>query len=1129
MIVPDEQERLAALDTATSHHVESPAGAGKTLLLTTRFLKLLTEVRHPREIVALTFTEKAAREMQNRIAGYLRMAFADTPPASEFERNLYDLAAEAIHKHRDTIHYLTSSDGLLIMTFHAFCYHMTQRAPLEAGVAPDCRVVDDADFRIMCHDTVTEAIDRIARDAAIGASVKKALEGHLLRLNGDFRQLTEDLKTVIRNRAVFTDIVSTVAGSGGDTEALADTLHKRLNIYIENRLHRLQTAFTATSLGAEWPSFIGNLRDNAAVAADVLPSKLPGTQWSDLLSWRSVSSCCVTKQGTPRKSFGPSSGFYSGFKKTRWGSLISSLNTSLAEQLRDITLFPLRDEISRDNNALTDFLLLAVETIVYFETMLRKRHCVDFTGLEQAALRLLNDEDPSDLHLHLDSTLRHLLVDEFQDTNYAQWRMIQQLTSGWQPGDGRTIFLVGDPKQSIYSFRNAEVQLFFRAAYGIPLPSGGFLPLSHHTLTTNFRSTGKLIRWTNDLFGSSIMSNPDTDVDEVSYHPARPVDGTPDGDDISLAIFAHETKSEAVSREAQWIAASIKEIIARTRGSESIAVLLFTRRRLKTYLTALKDTSIPSQVKEGLSLTDRPEVNHLLQICRFFARPHDDFAAAALLRSPWSWCDLDTFYAVSTQTSFSWQEKIRRARTRSLVLERLSSALDTAVKRLGRDSLSDVVRRFWDDCDGPAATAYMYGMAGVSNCRHFLQMLDALEQGTPIETIRRLESSLDDLYEPLDPTSTDSPVSVMTIHRAKGLEFDRVFIPALDWRPLADRPTDRQPYHVETVPGCEGTHMIAMSPDRRYGDIGSAYAVVKHLANKRQWGEAKRWFYVAVTRARKSLVMSAACSFKDDETDIPKKSVLSWVWEHYGLDASATLPTASELTVSVNPPIPTTVRDQEPAHSRPDGTAWIVTPESPSYVMTTPPSHDSGVPFPQAELSPPYDTEAGDRHRIRGIIIHRLLQTCIDGSSMPSEKAVASALQAEGISVSDAVHDARGVIDEAAATLDDPFIKKLVGAAGNDVKTEWRIENIPTTGHVRPGIIDLAVHDGRTWWIIDFKTSRPYDDEDRDHFFERECRIYCFQISAYEEMIRAATGSSLSDIKKGLYFTFFQRWYEIND
>jgi len=1127
MTVPDEQERLAALDTTTSHHVESPAGAGKTLLLTTRFLKLLTEVRHPREIVALTFTEKAAREMKSRIACYLRMALADTPPTSEFERKLYGYAAEAVHRHRDAIHYLTSSDGLLIMTFHAFCYYMMQRAPLEAGVAPDCRIVADVDFRTMCHDAVTESMTRIAQEAD-GTPVKNALEGHLLRLNGDFRQLAEDLTTVIRNRGLFTDIVSTIADSGGDTEALADTLHKRLEIYIRNRLHHLRTIFAATPLGAEWSFLIEDLRDHAAVAGDALPPELPGTHWHDLPSWQSVASCLLTKQGAPRKSFGPSSGFYSGFKKTRWGSLISSLSSPLTGQLQDIVLFPPHDDINRDNIALTDFLILAAETIVHFEAMLRKRHCVDFTGLEQAALRLLNDEDPSDLHLHLDSTLRHLLVDEFQDTNYAQWRMIQQLTSGWQPGDGRTVFLVGDPKQSIYSFRNAEVQLFFRAAEGIPLPSGGTLPLSHLTLTTNFRSTGKLIRWTNDIFSSTVMANPDTDVDEVFYHPACPVDDAPDGDDISLTVFAKDTKSEAVSQEAQWIAGSIKDTIARTQGKESIAVLLFTRRRLTTYLSALKDTSIPAQIQEGLSLTDRPEVSHLLHACRFFARPHDDCAAVSLLRSPWSWCDLDTVHSVSTQTSFSWQEKIRRASTRSPVLENLSTALDTVVKRLGRDSLGDVVRRFWEDCNGPAATAYIYGMAGVANCRHFLQLLDGLEQGTPLETVRRLESGLDELYEPADPTTTDSPVSVMTIHRAKGLEFDRVFIPALDWRPLADRPTDRQPYHVETVPGCEGLHMIAMPPDRRYDDTGSAYTVVKDLTDKRRWGEAKRWFYVAVTRARKSLVMSAACRCNDDDISIPKNSVLSWVWEHYGLDTGMTLPATSDLTLSVNPPVPPAVRDQEPAHPRPDGTAWTVTPESPPYVMTTPPSHDSDAAFQQAESSLQYDAAAGDRHRIRGILIHKLLQTAIDGASMPSENSVVRALRAEGMTPSDAAHAAGNLIDEAAATLNDPFIKELVTTAGNNVKTEWRIENIPITGHIRPGIIDLAVHDGRRWWIIDFKTSRPYDGEYLDEFFAREVRLYHSQIQAYEEMIRAATGDGSSNTKKGLYFTAFQRWYELN-
>ncbi|GAJ03337.1 unnamed protein product, partial [marine sediment metagenome] len=187
------------------------------------------------------------------------------------------------------------------------------------------------------------------------------------------------------------------------------------------------------------------------------------------------------------------------------------------------------------------------------------------------------------------------------------------------------------------------------------------------------------------------------------------------------------------------------------------------------------------------------------------------------------------------QDAESWVEKIRLTAKIHPEMNLLLNAIDQTLLRAGRDPLGKTVKEFWEALDGPRLTACLYGMAGVANCLRFFEILEDAEQGIPQETLNRIEVILDSLYEPIDPTTSRSQVQMMTIHRAKGLEFDCVFIPFMDYRPLTSGPKTPPPYLLERMPGAGDKHLIAMGKDRRTEEPTPTYRLLKKLQREREW------------------------------------------------------------------------------------------------------------------------------------------------------------------------------------------------------------------------------------------------------------------------------------------------------
>lgn len=1118
----DKVPRSLALSPAESFHVESPAGAGKTSLLTARFIRLLAVVDHPHEILALTFTNKAAHEMRERVGSVLRQAEKGTPAKDPWVNSLLPHAGQALKKHARHGHLLNSPDGLRITTFHSFCLLLVRQCPWEAQVPLEAAVASDEDQSDLLieavRNTQQEIFARPRQDL-----VRQALQHRLLHMNNNWPALEAELVQLLARRDLLADLIHEVQAAP-DMNYLNQVLHKRLARLVSSRLGDLGKSFAATELGPNWPYLRAYLYEKRKGNSGDIPATLPGSSWDDLPAWQAIAELCLTKTGTIRKQFAVTNGFCQGFAATQWAEYIKGLPEKVVLHLQALRQLPWSDAPLTDIEALFDLILLISKAMQVYGALCHRRGVMDYVELEWAALRALGEEDsPTDLQLLLDRRLRHILIDEFQDTSRNQWRLLQHLCAGWARGDGRTIFMVGDPKQSIYGFRKAEVSIFTEAKEGLPIPGQGYLKLSPLNLTTNFRSCAGLINFTNEIFGQTVMANPDTPLDEVPYQAFLPAPGQEAEGRIALAIFTKNNDKmpeEARIREAVWVAQEAKRL-SRQCNAQKIGILLPARTHLAAYLKALAGEGLQVQVQEGILLQDRPEVMDIFSLARALVRPHDDLSWASLLRSAWCWVGVDVLYDLSREKGITWAEKIAafsQDMAAPEVLKTLWGSMSRQGPEIGRRPLADLVNTIWEELAGPAAVCARFGPAGVENCRRFLHILTAAETGIPEETLIRLELLLQTAYAPPDPLAVRSPVQVMTVHRAKGLEFDFVFLPYLDWNPLGGSSKESPPYLLERLPGLAGEYLIALRPDRRQKEGNKLYGLLKGIWEKRQLGESKRLFYVAVTRAKKELYLSGLATEADGQYRARRYSFLSYLLAHnrpkskvdFLIDPAPAKRAAPEISSQAELPAPIPFAAEKLPY------------------RTISPSGLKGE-APRARESWPMSAQGpeGDYALARGTVIHRLLEHLAQGKGFPGENALVAAIRAEGIDEQTSLESAKAIRAEVEACLKEKFCAHILRPGHPFAASEWIIEDQAGPGTIRSGIIDRVVFDGRYWWLVDYKTTPLPPDTAIAEFLRKQESYYREQLLAYREMLVRSQQVDPSKVRLMLYFTAIPRPHEI--
>jgi ATP-dependent helicase/nuclease subunit A len=1124
LIERDIRARETALDVSRSFIVQAPAGSGKTELLIQRYLCLLAIVDSPEEVLAITFTRKAAFEMQLRVLAALRKAYEGREGESDHERKTLAYARAVLARDEEHDWRLLDSPGRMrIETVDAFSAGIARSLPLSSGLGGAGSTAADAEVDQVYRDAAAATLDYLAAGEGPGESVERVMR----HLDNNAGLYLSYVSRMLASREQWLEIT----GSGAMTDVAADTARRQLERNVEDVIRRqlevLQALLPPVCFD-ELPSLLEYAGSNlAAAGATESPlaalagvGRIPSTEPNDRDGWRAVADLLLTKQGEWRKSITKNEGFPAGSKavKQRLFDLIDDLHRidDLREALHRTRSLPsprYSDEQWAVLVALFELLPLAVGEL---RRLFGERGVTDHTEIALSAGRALGSSDePGEVALMLDYQVQHLLVDEMQDTSISQYELLKKLTAGWTPDDGRTVFCVGDPMQSIYRFRDAEVGEFLLARKrGI-----GSIELEPLTLRRNFRSGEHLVHWFNTVFSQVMPLKDDVAVGAISYADSAPVEERANqGEHRVYPLFGADTDTEA---------ACTRDIIRRCleeNPDDQVAVLVRGRSQLSTLLPLLRREGLEYQAVEIDRLTDLPEIIELVALTRALAHHGDRLAWLALLRSPWTglcWADLHALTRNDVTSSVA--ELLQDAERQSAMsqdgrrrAERLLAALMPFIERNLTESFRDIVEGAWHALGGPAL---LTDGEQLDNVYRYFDTLDRIAVAGTLDDVRELESRLD-TERVSSNVGSACRLHVMTMHKAKGLEFDHVVLHGLG---RVTRGSTREVLNWLYLPDEAGRGEMLISPvgPRAELDNDPLHQFIEATEREKDRMEQDRLLYVACTRAMKSLHLVGHTGVSADGERLNRpdsRSLLSRLWraveplyeeafQSWVETGDATAEESSGLA------LPRLRRFTAPWQApQPD---IVVVPER--AIAEDSRGDDKPVEFDWV----------GSITRHTGTIVHRWLQRLGDGRLEISADDLSrlrpvSRRWAASLGVSS--DDVDTVCDQSENALrgiltDDKGRWVLFGAGACELPLSGILD-----GRVESVVLDrVRIDDDGTHWIVDYKTSL-HEGGDLARFLRQESDRYRPQLARYAaiygELVEAP-------VRTALYFPLLQTFLEV--
>ena len=888
IMLSDAQARERALTVHRSFIVEAPAGSGKTGLLIQRFLLLLAEnaVETPEQVLAITFTRKATAEMRHRILQALQdaarpLSAEDLGALGKFQHITRELAQKVLA--RDAVlnwGLLQQPQRLNIRTIDSLCGEIAGHLPILSGLGGRLQPVDDA------RPLYAEAARRTLQElASSDATLADALRLLLLHRDGRLGEVQQLLAEMLGKRDQWARLIplgNDLAPDYLDTvirPRLEGVLRDMITAALEDVLTRFPQAelLALAELGAIAARALADEDIESDLAICLGSPFAPKAEASCIAHWRALAGLLLTKEGTWRKSINKTMGFPTTSKdKPRMLQLLARLSAdeALREALFALNSLPPAQYSEEEWRVSKALFHLLRHGMAQLRVAFAERLQCDFIELSMASVEALAGGD-SGLAAAMGMRFRHLLVDEMQDTSISQYNLLKRLTQGWD-GAGQTIFLVGDPRQSIYLFRQARVEQFARA---ISEHSLGDIPLEHLQLTANFRSHHALVAAFNEHF-ATIRPHQITARDTMPPTPAaaereiKPARFT-DADPAHIGLHWHpqilngngepDEKKTARALEAATIGALVEAWCERPLMEKhaSIAVLVRAKSHLTLIAEELRKRNIRYRAVEIDALAGQQEVLDALSLLRALLHPADRVAWLSVLRAPWCGLSLHDLHTLSGGDDTNYAklciEELIASREQLLStegrdrLQRTHAILTSAATQRGRLPVSQWVQSAWHSLGAPLyLTAAEY-----SNVHSFFHLLDACEEQGDVIDAHLLLEKLGTLFAP-DSQDEAVHVELMSIHKAKGLEWDVVFVPSLDRRGgsgnqpllewLENPPAVAQSAHlaVETL--------ALLAPIPRKGVKGeSLHSYVRKLREQVERMEQRRVFYVATTRAREEL------------------------------------------------------------------------------------------------------------------------------------------------------------------------------------------------------------------------------------------------------------------------------------
>lgn len=1094
--IADAGERKEALDVSRSFIVQAPAGSGKTELLMQRFLKLLSISDKPEEALALTFTRKAAGEMQNRIIGAIERAKEGCKPCGPHEEVTLELARVALETDRRLGWDLLDNPGRLkVKTIDSFCSSITRQMPVLTGLGGNLSITEDPEE--FYKEAALRTLSMVEDDSPDGQAVRKALK----HLDNSVVALTKRLVRMLGHRDQWLRHIKRDLGD----EDLRGLLERSLKGLIEDELGRIKSAIPAP-VSESLPAFARyagrNLLDSDSPIRQLGGiEEIPGPYADELPAWRGLGDLLLTKEGGVRKAVNKNCGFppngseakgmKEGFQELL--DLIRS-DARLIDSLKKIKGLP-EPKLSPEDWEILDALihLLPIAQRQLLEVF-REQGTVDFQEVSLSALSALGTEDdPTDLMLALDLKIKHILVDEYQDTSRVQLELLKALTRGWTPGDGRTLFVVGDPMQSIYRFREADVGLFLDARInGI-----ASIPLEPLTLKCNFRSQANIVDWVNSTFAGAFPSNEDIATGSITYSPSVSTRPAIEGAVPQVCLF--EQRDDAAE------ARSIASIVKGAASGESVAILCRSRAHLDAVVSALKKEAIPFRAQQIDALNKRPAIQDLHALLRALHHPFDRVAWLAILRAPW--CGLTKAdllrLCMGDRVSSVWEILNDNERLRGLSddgakrVEGFKDKLGKALALKGRIRPGGLLEGLWIDLGGPATVA---DDAETEDCEAFFDLVEDVTEAGEV-CLERLTDKMEGLYASHGKKEGVN-VDLMTVHKAKGLEFDHVILPGLGKK---SRAADKK-----LVLWMERADGIIFAPmEKKGGEQTAVYGLLKSVDREKDELEMARVFYVAATRARRRLYLFGHINgIADDGIKVEKASFLAPIRRVLAQDMIIRNAAAEEIEAKARPMLkrlPSNWRCAAPA-----------------------PPIDVGRPVKEVEAEPEFYW-AGEAVKHLGTVVHGYLcaiarQGLDNWSAKLAEgqrQNIIGRLRALGLNMKDAKEASIKAVDIIKTALGDEkgrWILKGRAEAQSELALAGVVKN-----EVVHAVIDRTFVEDGVRWVIDYKTSL-HEGGSITEFLENEKNRYRGQLERYQELLKKA-GEEL-EIRKGLYYPALKKFIE---
>ncbi|SEA47317.1 ATP-dependent exoDNAse (exonuclease V) beta subunit (contains helicase and exonuclease domains) [Desulfuromusa kysingii] len=1102
-MIADFDQRAAAIDISHSCIVQAPAGSGKTELLIQRILALLAVVEKPQQILSITFTNKAAAEMRQRLLQALEAARDKACPTEPHAAKTWNLAFQALQHHGDSL--LRNPAQLNIQTIDSFNVTLVRKMPWVSrfGSLPEITKDADALYRL--------AAERLLSQLETGGAGQQQIMVLLRHLDNNVGLVSQLLVGMLRQRDQW--LRHMLSHRENTRQSLQQGLERLCSDYLKSVKELFPHALIPDLLGCF--NFAGmNLAESSHEGYKSCDS-LPGIEFVDLPQWLMIADLLLTSAGTLRKTVTKKNGFPAGREHQTEKQRMLSLLQQLESESRFVTQLAAIRRLPHAGYSDSQWLLL--ETLIELLPVLvaelwlvfRAHGQADFSEIALKANYALGDaEDPTDLLLQIDHDLHHILVDEFQDTSRLQYQLLNTLTSGWSQGDSRTLFLVGDPMQSIYRFREAEVGLFLQSFKG--LFGEASLHLKPLQLCCNFRSQQGIVAWVNTTFSSIFPASMDAAKGAVSLSRAVAVKPDLPGDSCRFYPF--------IGRNDTAEALQVLELVKQKQAEDpeqSIAILVRGRNHLKEIMPLLRLHEIPYQAQDIDLLGARPAALDIVHLTRALLHRADRLSWLAVLRAPWCGLTLNDLHQLvadharqTIPTLLTNEELIQQlSADGQLRLQRIWPILKVGMKRRGSIPLRQLVESCWLSLGGPSSTS----PEGCADAQMVFELLETLDKGGDLESFDKLDQGLKKIYAEPD-NLVKSQLQIMTIHKAKGLEFDTVIIPGLGKSTgRSESPLMRWQEHPD--------YGLLLAPVSAKGsqEKDPIYQLIAQLEQEKQDLETGRLLYVATTRAIRHLyLLGHVDETKDGDLKPRHGSMLEKLWPLY----HAVFEKADAKTDVVEQPfIPPQLQRLKPDWSMPA-------------------SHSVLFPVPEKSKTASSSLDAGEIfsgwenpvHRHVGTLVHLLLEqiskngldSWLQEDSDRLRKRIKQHLTHLGVVSSDLPGSSSKVIAIVKKTLASPRGKWVL-----DSHPEQSCE-LPLTGVVDGQLYHVVIDrtfvaDGHRW-VIDYKTSMPKMGEDLATFLRREAEHYQQQLDIYRHLLQHKYGQL--PIKAALYFPAVDGWYE---